>query len=83
MLYATCRQTDYNAEPRTFTFVIEYWFKAGTYGTYADTFVLLEQGASARRSNAESFVNELPTLVDVKSIQEENLLLKETDIIAK
>lgn len=83
MLYATCRQTDYNAETRTFTFVIEYWVEAGAFGTYADTFVLLEQGASARRSNAESFADELPTLVDVKSIQEVNLLLKETDIIAK
>jgi hypothetical protein len=42
MINATCYGVEYDAETKTFTFLVEYTCTAGSFGGFYDTFTITE-----------------------------------------
>lgn len=67
MVSATCQSVGYNAETKTFTFVIEYTCSAGSFGTYNETYTISDvYSATARRAQQATQKEIKPITLELK-----------------
>ena len=70
MMSATCNGVEYNAETKTFTFVVEYTVNAGSFGVYNEKYTISEvYSAPARRTQQTAKKEIKPITQELKSNQ--------------